>query len=213
MQGQAVKNIRDKGQNMQRKFLTAAAMVVATIGLATPAQAVELVTNGGFETGNFSGWTLGGNTGFTSVTSNPTYVHSGTYGAALGPVNSNGEISQLLSTITGQTYTISFWLRNDGGTPNDFYAYFGSQQLLATVNQGASAFFNYTYQATETAPTLLRFSFQQDPAYWGLDDISVDGPRGNTVPEPATWAMMLLGFGGIGMAMRRRRQPALAQIA
>src|SRR4051794_28399743 len=28
-------------------------------------------------------------------------------------------------------------------------------------------------------------------------------PRG--VPDPATWAMMLLGFGGIGMAMRRRR--------
>jgi hypothetical protein len=33
------------------------------------------------------------------------------------------------------------------------------------------------------------------------------------VPEPATWAMMLLGFGGIGVAMRRRRKPALAQIA
>lgn len=25
------------------------------------------------------------------------------------------------------------------------------------------------------------------------------------VPEPATWAMMLLGFGGIGLAMRRKR--------
>ena len=33
------------------------------------------------------------------------------------------------------------------------------------------------------------------------------------VPEPGTWAMMLLGFGGIGLAMRRRRRPALAQIA
>jgi hypothetical protein len=33
------------------------------------------------------------------------------------------------------------------------------------------------------------------------------------VPEPATWALMLLGFGGIGMAMRRRRRPALAQVA
>jgi hypothetical protein len=25
------------------------------------------------------------------------------------------------------------------------------------------------------------------------------------VPEPATWAMMLVGFGGIGAAMRSRR--------
>lgn len=33
----------------------------------------------------------------------------------------------------------------------------------------------------------------------------------SAVPEPATWAMMLLGFGAIGMAMRnRRRQAALA---
>lgn len=30
------------------------------------------------------------------------------------------------------------------------------------------------------------------------------------VPEPTTWAMMLLGFGAIGFAMRRRR-PGLAQ--
>ena len=35
-----------------------------------------------------------------------------------------------------------------------------------------------------------------------------------SVPEPATWAMMLLGFGGIGMAMRRRRpHAALMQVA
>ncbi|MEO7411612.1 MAG: FxDxF family PEP-CTERM protein [Sphingomicrobium sp.] len=28
----------------------------------------------------------------------------------------------------------------------------------------------------------------------------------SAVPEPATWAMMLMGFGGIGVAMRRRRR-------
>ena len=33
------------------------------------------------------------------------------------------------------------------------------------------------------------------------------------VPEPATWAMMLMGFAGIGFAMRRRRQQGLLQIA
>jgi hypothetical protein len=33
-----------------------------------------------------------------------------------------------------------------------------------------------------------------------IDDITING-----VPEPATWAMMLLGFGAIGFAMRRRK--------
>jgi hypothetical protein len=35
------------------------------------------------------------------------------------------------------------------------------------------------------------------------------------VPEPGTWAMMLIGFGAVGVAMRRRRQnePALRQVA
>ena len=38
--------------------------------------------------------------------------------------------------------------------------------------------------------------------------------RPTAVPEAATWAMMLLGFGGIGMAMRRSRKGAsLLQIA
>ncbi len=33
------------------------------------------------------------------------------------------------------------------------------------------------------------------------------------VPEPATWAMALLGFGAIGFAMRRKRRPTLSQMA
>jgi hypothetical protein len=32
----------------------------------------------------------------------------------------------------------------------------------------------------------------------------------NGVPEPATWAMMLVGFGGLGLAMRSRRKTLTA---
>ncbi|MDB5194938.1 MAG: sorting protein [Parcubacteria group bacterium] len=41
---------------------------------------------------------------------------------------------------------------------------------------------------------------------------SVNGPDGQplgiAVPEPSTWALMLTGFLGLGMALRRRRQTA-----
>ncbi len=37
--------------------------------------------------------------------------------------------------------------------------------------------------------------------------IPMTGPNG--VPEPATWAMMLLGFGAVGIAMRRSRKSGL----
>jgi PEP-CTERM motif-containing protein len=33
------------------------------------------------------------------------------------------------------------------------------------------------------------------------------------IPEPATWAMMLLGFGAVGFAIRRRRETVVAQPA
>lgn len=36
------------------------------------------------------------------------------------------------------------------------------------------------------------------------------GPINNAVPEPGTWAMMLVGFGAVGFAMRRRRRELLA---
>ena len=50
----------------------------------------------------------------------------------------------------------------------------------------------------------------------GPESFTALGPNTPTgVPEPATWAMMLLGFGGVGMAMRRRRskEGELLQIA
>lgn len=52
----------------------------------------------------------------------------------------------------------------------------------------------------------------------GLDDITFDvravsvAPPG-AVPEPATWGMLLLGFGGVGYALRRRPRAARIRFA
>jgi hypothetical protein len=47
----------------------------------------------------------------------------------------------------------------------------------------------------------------------GIDPSHHPDPQPNAVPEPATWAMMLLGFGLVGYASRRKRTAQLRQAA
>jgi hypothetical protein len=73
--------------------------------------------NPGFERGDFSGWTLVGDTTGSHV--DTVNVHSGLYAAALSS-RIGGTLSQTLSTVTGSSYTLSFWLANDGVRGNAF---------------------------------------------------------------------------------------------
>lgn len=42
-----------------------------------------------------------------------------------------------------------------------------------------------------------------------LDQLTFSGTIPGIVPEPATWAMMIIGFGGVGSMLRRSRQRVL----
>lgn len=50
-----------------------------------------------------------------------------------------------------------------------------------------------------------------DASVGGIDNIRYDVQ--GAVPEPATWAMMILGFGGVGALLRYRRRSPLAAMA
>jgi hypothetical protein len=193
-----------------RTFFVGAAVALAASAAAVSANAVELVTNGGFETGDFSGWTQGGNLGSTSVGGAPA---SGSFAAHLGPVGSPGSLTQSFATNIGDTYTFSFDLKNQGGTPNAFMAQFDDTTLLNIAQSFPFDYTHFSYTVTAlNALSTINFVFRQDPSYFDLDNVSFQGAQGQVpgVPEPATWATMILGFGAVGMLMRRRRQMALA---
>lgn len=72
---------------------------------------------------------------------------------------------------------------------------------------------NLTFAHTGSTLTLQIFAYGAgwqggtDEA-WGIDNLSVtliNATQPGGVPEPATWAMMILGMGGIGYSLRRRR--------
>jgi len=45
---------------------------------------------------------------------------------------------------------------------------------------------------------------------FAIDNVRFNEPLAGAVPEPSTWAMMILGFAGVGvMAYRRKSKPAL----
>jgi hypothetical protein len=133
------------------------------------------VVNGGFETGDFTGWTQSGNTSYTSVTTGSTYAHSGTYGAQLGPAGSLGYLSQTLSTTVGTSYLLSVWLDSpDGATPNEFLVSWNGSTLLDETNLTAFGWTNLRFVVSATGTsTILQFGFRDDPTSLGLDDISV----------------------------------------
>ena len=182
-----------------------AAMVAAmglAVGISGPAHAAELVTNGSFETGDFTGWTQIGNTGFAGVECPGVGFAGpgdGACDAFFGPVGSTGGIMQTLNTLPGRFYNINFDFRPDGGSPSSFSAVWDTQPaLLSLTNPAASAYQVLHFTALATAATTsLSFNFRDDPGFLNLDSVSV------AVPEPGSLA--LLGIGMAGLWWKRRK--------
>ncbi|HLZ77595.1 PEPxxWA-CTERM sorting domain-containing protein [Phenylobacterium sp.] len=125
-----------------------------------------------------------------------------------------GETSNLYSSGTvaadhGGGYTFSPDVSVTAG--NIYVAYlsvFGANNdgqgatVMPTGSRGGG--FNYfVWNNSNGGPTSSSWNYFGD-----FGDGRLDYTVGGAVPEPATWAMMLVGFGGLGALMRRSRRAA-----
>ncbi len=195
-------------------FVAAAQSKADTCGVAG-----NLVANCGFETGDFTSWTLTGNDvpaaqdnlygvemGQDPDGNNP---HGGSYQVFIGDLVANATtLAQNIATTAGSTYTISFWLAQDTPTvtpySNEFSVLFGGSGLTQN-GIGVEGYTKYSFTETATsASTALDLTLGNDVGYFLLDDISVvDNSAAAPTPEPSAWTLMLVGIMGGALVWKR----------
>ena len=191
---------------MQKKALLAVIALVSLLLVAAPAFASpNLVNNGSFETGDFTGWNQ---VGLEEVVSGSFAAYSGaqdgTFYSVWGNIGSDGSISQTISDTPGAHYTFSFWFASVGDDPSDFSAMWNGTTLFSQTDPNTGV--NYTefsFAVTGTGSDTITFNGRDDPAWMALDNISVTQQTGTT-PEPSSLLLLGSGLLTVGGMIRRK---------
>ncbi|MDB5582891.1 MAG: sorting protein [Bradyrhizobium sp.] len=113
-----------------------------------------------------------------------------------------GEIDWLLSGLTaGHDYRLSFSTAGSLIVPTATFTVGGLGLTQTSYTPGTTFSTQYLYFTATGTSGQISFVTQGGPsnAATALDSFAL-----SAVPEPASWALMLLGFGLLGVSLRRR---------
>jgi hypothetical protein len=134
------------------------------------------VLNGGFETGDLSGWTTT-HSDVLGISAYGRYALSGNYSVAGGWMGEKQYISQILPTVAGHSYTLTFSLGyyTNCGIPDLFQVFWHGSRLLGLTNFSLTDYpTNMQFTITDDGSgSDLRFGFSIDSGLVEIDDISV----------------------------------------
>ncbi|MFD0137028.1 carbohydrate binding domain-containing protein [Streptomyces sp. NPDC127159] len=162
-------------QRSRRAFFalvgSAALALAGAVALPGTAQAANILSNPGFESGGLSPWSCTGNLG--SVVSSPVQAGSKALAGAVSS-SDNAQCSQTVAVQPNTTYSLSGWVRGS-------YVYLGVNGGASTWTSSPSAYsrlsVSFTTDASQTSATIYVHGWYAQGTYY-TDDISLDGPGG-----------------------------------
>ncbi len=196
---------------------------IAIIAAASTAMAgIELTTNGGFETGDTSGWEYFA-TPASTFSADSSSPFAGAFAGSL--INLTDGSAAVIKQANmgvglvnpGDEITISFWAKNINGVGGVNFAEFFSEiagggtssaQILGGAPLFASAtewtFYSFTTFAGPdvSGGVTLQFTATTGAIIGSTSQLLIDNVSVTVIPAPG--AMALLGLGGL-VATRRRR--------
>ena len=180
------------------------------------ATAANLITNGDFETGDFTGWTVTPAATFSDIEVLPGFPPDTTFGANFAASGTDlDSISQTFATTPGAFYDLTFFYQvmMPSGVPpnNEFNVLFNGvspDTSLFPQSDANSGFGTFTFthlQATGTM-TMLEFLGRNAPGFDILDNVSVTA---SSAPEVgSTLPLLSLSLAALGVAARQFKRAA-----
>jgi hypothetical protein len=211
----------DGGLNMRVFLFVASAAIGVGIALSgSSLAAANIVENGDFASG-LNDWTVSESNGAEL----PSPVGSDV-GEGCNQLW-NCTLSQTLVTTPAETYALSFdfnpgycvgsypsqcngpdgLIALNGSGGNVTVSFGGNQVAMLTGGLEGWTSYSYLVMASSTS-TVLSFVGYQNPDVNALTEVSVSPAA--AIPEASTWAMLLVGFAGLGFAGYRASQRTAA---